>query len=70
MKSYSPFFSEKQRLISCFGLCTGVAAREAQFGDGVEHNDTEGVGVASSLTFFITPPVNSSSSRSFSWSVH
>ena len=59
-----------QRLISCFGLCTGVAANDAQFGDGVEHNDIEGVGVTSSM-IFLTQSSRSSSfaSISFSWSV-
>ena len=57
--------------MSCFGLCTGVAAKEAQFGEGVEHNEIDGVGVASSLNFFTSPSGSSpSSSRSFSWSVH
>ena len=59
-----------QRLISCFGLCTGVAAKEAQFGDGVEHKDIEGVGVTSSLSFLTSPSSTASlPSRSFSWSV-
>ena len=62
-----PFFSEKLRFMDCFGLCTGVAANEAQFGDGEEHNEIDGVGVASSLSFFTSPPGNfSSPSRSFS----
>ena len=55
--------------MSCFGWCTGVAAREAQLGEGVEHKEIDGVGVGSSLNFLYTPS-GSSSSSSLSWSVH
>ena len=57
--------------MSCFGLCTGVAAKEAQFGDGVEHKEIEGVGVASSVNLFTSPCGSCpSSSLSCSSSVH
>ena len=54
--------------MSCFGWCTGVAAREAQLGEGVEHKEIDGVGVGSSLNFLQTP--SGSSSSSLSWSMH
>ena len=50
------YFSGEQRLISCLGWCTGVAAREPQLGEGVEQRDIDGVGVGSSLKCL--PPTN------------